>query len=928
MSEPNRAAMTAHLDLLHAHAQVTGAEGGLVLVGYGEDPNTGKKVPSRIKPFPIGNVTRMVDQAMTWTVLEHVNVYVAPVVMRPNLPPGSRGGKKDIVQVFALVADYDDADAANWATRVPIAPSYVLETSPGRFQTGFFLDPSDYPQAEALAKRLQATAQCDAGTGDIDHVWRIDGTLNWPNRKKVKAGRSLEPVLVRAAQGGTGTIVHGLETVLLPLDESKKTDKKSEDIPADDEMQLARMFGSKNGDKIKRLWNGEWTDDYASQSEADSALCFHLAYWLGKDPARMDRLFRNSGLMREKWDSPRGESTYGKECLANACATVTDTYQEPLTVAGRLAKLRALSAEELKATWMTYVRGLRAEDRQTVLKDIARLTGLGINTLKQALRDEQEQMKQQATAGRVGDRCVIDYYCEDVCAVAEEVEAATVKRFADGDCVRFGDSLVRICMQTFPHTHQADSDLPAVPTAQFDLLTRVKLLPLVERAVVLQIFTRFGATPISVPPQVLDQILVNPRCVPTVSGLSGHPLVTKSGRILSGNGIDPSTRLLLYGAQIEGLRPYSKTEAIDEIAEITRLLFEGFEFATPLDRAAALALLLTAVERKLMDMSPGFLITAAQQSLGKTTLARLIHCVVTGADAPIFTWPDDDDVEVQKLLLSTLLRSPEIVTFDNIGDGLTFRSPALSSAMTSATKQGRLLGHNRDAVVSTGVVFILTGNNVGLANDEASRLVPIRLTTQAMSPHTRTFTHPDIVRRGLEIRETVLRHVIGLIAGYHTSPERVEVAPSRFPQWDALVRYPLLWAGVEDVGTVFDLNIEASPELGAHRALMKHLQSLYWDQEFSASDLVVLANSQPDPSEPGKWFGPDHRLREALLVLRVKDPRNPQSIGYCLGRILGRNAVIAEGVALYLDRTTKDGLSRYRVRTREGKGDLGIGKPQ
>jgi putative DNA primase/helicase len=420
-----------------------------------------------------------------------------------------------------------------------------------------------------------------------------------------------------------------------------------------------------------------------------------------------------------------------------------------------------------------------------------------------------------------------------------------------------------------------------------------------------------------VPPKVLDQILVNPQYVPTVSGLSGHPLVTRSGCIIAAPGIDLSTRLLLYGTQIEGLRAYSKDEALKGIEEITRLFLEGFEFASPLDRAAALALLLTAVERKLMDMSPGFLITAAQQSLGKTTLARLLHCIVTGTDAPIFTCPDDDDVEVQKLLLSTLLRSPEIVVFDNVGDGLTFRSPALSAAMTSATKQGRLLGHNRDAVVSTSVVFILTGNNVGLANDEASRIIPIRLTTKAVSPHKRTFKYPDIVRRGLEIRETVLRHVIGLIAGYQTTSERVEAVPSRFPQWDALVRQPLMWAGLADVGTVFYQNIESSPELGAHLALMIELQKLYPEgKEFSASSLVRIL----DPS----LRDPDPIMKEALLALRVKDLRSERSIGHCLSRVLGRNAVIRkegeEDVVLFLDRTTKDGLSRYRVLTREREG--------
>ncbi|MFR4804189.1 MAG: hypothetical protein ACLT98_13270 [Eggerthellaceae bacterium] len=48
------------------------------------------------------------------------------------------------------------------------------------------------------------------------------------------------------------------------------------------------------------------------RSAADMALCSHLAFWCGRDAGRMDRIFRRSGLMRDKWDSRRGGSTYAR----------------------------------------------------------------------------------------------------------------------------------------------------------------------------------------------------------------------------------------------------------------------------------------------------------------------------------------------------------------------------------------------------------------------------------------------------------------------------------------------------------------------------------------------------------------------------------------------------------------------------------------
>lgn len=57
---------------------------------------------------------------------------------------------------------------------------------------------------------------------------------------------------------------------------------------------------AENGAKFDRLWNGD-TTEYASHSEADQALCNLLAFWTGGDPHRVERLFYESGLVRDKW---------------------------------------------------------------------------------------------------------------------------------------------------------------------------------------------------------------------------------------------------------------------------------------------------------------------------------------------------------------------------------------------------------------------------------------------------------------------------------------------------------------------------------------------------------------------------------------------------------------------------------------------------
>ena len=89
---------------------------------------------------------------------------------------------------------------------------------------------------------------------------------------------------------------------------------------------IAKASAAHNGEKFSRLWNGDITG-YNSHSEADAALAATLAFWCSGDRSQIDRLFRQSGLMREKWDSFRGADTYGNITIQKAVARMTDCYK-------------------------------------------------------------------------------------------------------------------------------------------------------------------------------------------------------------------------------------------------------------------------------------------------------------------------------------------------------------------------------------------------------------------------------------------------------------------------------------------------------------------------------------------------------------------------------------------------------------------------
>ena len=137
---------------------------------------------------------------------------------------------------------------------------------------------------------------------------------------------------------GLEAALHGLSPSALPSPlPTSMVDIAGPGVDLDDETVLERAMDSKSGAVIEALYDGHselWSgrdSRYPSQSEADMGLCFYLAFWTGGDPERMDRLFRDSGLMRGKWDKVHfaNGATYGAVCIARTLLTVDDYYTPP-----------------------------------------------------------------------------------------------------------------------------------------------------------------------------------------------------------------------------------------------------------------------------------------------------------------------------------------------------------------------------------------------------------------------------------------------------------------------------------------------------------------------------------------------------------------------------------------------------------------------
>ncbi len=88
-----------------------------------------------------------------------------------------------------------------------------------------------------------------------------------------------------------------------------------------DEEIIALARGAKNSAKFEALWSGD-ISVYPSSSEADQALVSLLAFYT-QDEGQLDRLYRQSGLCRQKWlERP----DYRHRTITRALSNLRETY--------------------------------------------------------------------------------------------------------------------------------------------------------------------------------------------------------------------------------------------------------------------------------------------------------------------------------------------------------------------------------------------------------------------------------------------------------------------------------------------------------------------------------------------------------------------------------------------------------------------------
>ena len=143
-----------------------------------------------------------------------------------------------------------------------------------------------------------------------------DHTTIQPRKKKLE--RLVERVL-----GSTP-----VKTAPAPVDSAGNYAKTVDEF-------LSLTQSASNWEKISKLWQGETADYDGDDSAADLALCSHLAFYCGPNPEKIDELFRQSGLYRDKWE----RDDYRDHTISRALEGKAEFYQSAAPTNPELVEL-------------------------------------------------------------------------------------------------------------------------------------------------------------------------------------------------------------------------------------------------------------------------------------------------------------------------------------------------------------------------------------------------------------------------------------------------------------------------------------------------------------------------------------------------------------------------------------------------------------
>jgi hypothetical protein len=374
--------------------------------------------------------------------------------------------------------------------------------------------------------------------------------------------------------------------------------------------------------------------------------------------------------------------------------------------------------------------------------------------------------------------------------------------------------------------------------------------------------------------------------IPVVRAINTAPLITASGRLIDGTGLDRSTGMVhRIDPVLRRCLPDGKPTN-EELKQSLKFLLDEWLVDVALDhvgKCVAILLALTLLQRALLPERPAFFVTAGQRGGGKTTLVNMIIAAVLGRRAAAASWSDNTE-ERKKALFSYLRQSVAALVWDNIARGANISCPHIEAALTASEISDRVLGVSCVETVPASTVQIFTGNSIAPRGDMASRSFIVSLNVDRPDPENRAFTHADPSAWTQANREKILRALYTILVGGVSQRPQGQAAKTRFKTWWGLIGWPVEYAagllGINvDCTELLRAGESGEEEASATSRVLAILKKRWGGKTFTTSDVVKELAKVDSIIEGGAERAAE--LADALGELIGKALENPtaRSIG-------------------------------------------------
>ena len=554
------------------------------------------------------------------------------------------------------------------------------------------------------------------------------------------------------------------------------------DALSDDEI-IRIATTAQNGEKVRRLLDGDTSMHNGDDSAADAALVAHMAFYCGPNAARIDRLFRPSKLMRAKWGEPRGEETYGQRTIRVVLNKCTQFYS-PQGVEGATPTHGRAEKIQVKLEHWTEALDEMTEQAWGVLNeanDPPRFFRSGSAPVRIEFEDDGSPFLRGLNDDRLRH------------VLMAQAAWYRVVRDKDNEEKRVRTALPAQLLKNM-------LSCPKIP------------LPVLSGIVEAPVFSSTGEL----------------RTTP------GYDPATRTFFDASSGLIVPSV----------ALAP-TRDELANAVRILCVEVLGDFPFVGDAEMAHTVSMMLLPFARELIHgPTPLHLIEKPCPGTGASLMAELPGIVFSGRAASAMTEGRDED-EWRKRLFAKLRRGPSIILIDNLRRRLD--SAAFSSAITAwPCWEDRILGVSETLRVPVRAMWIGTGNNPAVSNEISRRTVRIRLDAKVDQPWLREdFRHQNLrawvhEHRG-EVVWACLTIVRAWVAAGRPNGSR---GLGMFDSWAQVMGGILEVAEVPGfLGNLTEFYLASDEEGGALRRLVHEWWNRFKDGDVGVAELFSTAST-------------------------------------------------------------------------------------